>query len=948
MNRIMPLVAVRWALTLCLQYGAVASFASQPYPGLSPEAFPTTVLAGPSGQALLPQPDKAVDGEWFEPNPVPSIGLGYTGKLAYDSNGDRVILAHPESWALSLAGQVGWTRLAPMGTPPRVFLGHTVTYDPPGNRIILFGGEGPAGPTNEAWALELGARPEWTRVQALGVLPPARVFHAAVFDPLRRRILVFGGATYAYRYDLTGYAYFADVWSLSLEGPTSWSRLQVSGTSPPGRAWHSLTYDPERDRVLLFGGDATNHTDDVWALTLSGAPSWIELSPAGPGPTNRLEHTALYEPQQDRLIVFGGLFHNDAWALSLGAPVAWSRLTAAGTPPEDTGHQAVHDPARNRLIAFGGTRFWFPFETIHDRRATSNEVLALDLATSPVWHPLTLMPQVRIGHGMVYDPVRDRMLMFGGRNLKGIPSYDENLWALPLPDASRWTVMSSAGLRRERHGFVHDPLNDRLIGLGGMEVGGGCSRDVLLSHYPEPENWAIPLTGGEGFSPVPAGGLKEGHSAVYDPPRGRIVTFGGSEIQSLGCGPRDISLWTRVYSNSLRTLSLTGAPEWGEPDTGSRPRPREGHSAVFDSDRDRMIIFGGEGDEHPPFNEIWALCLAGEPVWSRLTPTGDAGPRRAFHTAFYDPVRDRMVVFGGTDGNAPVSNELWSFSFVDSKWTRLSPQGTPPAPRSGHAAAYDPVRDRAILFGGGGAYSRGSPGDRFSPYLNDTWVLEWGSPLVEVAIEIRPRSHRDRISTNSKGFLPVAILSTSDFSAADVDPATVRLNGVAVARRGNGTIHANVADVNSDQFPDLIVNFRIDELDVSSESSTFVLRARTRDGRFIRGSDQMAARIASNELGGAPDTSAPLAAMNLRLAWNPVRGSELAVIADFPEAGLAILDVFDLSGRRVASESVEVIESASRTISLRANRLLAPGVYFVRLTQGSRIEAIRAVVLSEP
>ena len=76
---------------------------------------------------------------------------------------------------------------------------------------------------------------------------------------------------------------------------------------------------------------------------------------------------------------------------------------------------------------------------------------------------------------------------------------------------------------------------------------------------------------------------------------------------------------------------------------------RSGHSAIYDPVRDRMVVFGGySGTGYTYFlNDVWVLSLAGMPAWTQLTPTGTPPSARYGHSAIYDPVRDRMVVFGG-------------------------------------------------------------------------------------------------------------------------------------------------------------------------------------------------------------------------------------------------------------------------------------------------------------
>ena len=127
-----------------------------------------------------------------------------------------------------------------------------------------------------------------------------RVCPVAVYDPVRDRLVVFGG------YDGTPCAR-NDVWVLSLSGKPVWQQLFPSGTLPSGRSQTTAIYDPARDRILIFGGvdSSVTHLNDVWALSLSGTPAWTDLATAGEPPSGRSLHTAVYDPNGDRMIVFG-------------------------------------------------------------------------------------------------------------------------------------------------------------------------------------------------------------------------------------------------------------------------------------------------------------------------------------------------------------------------------------------------------------------------------------------------------------------------------------------------------------------------------------------------------------------------------------------------------------------------------------------------------------------
>src|SRR5204862_494768 len=68
----------------------------------------------------------------------------------------------------------------------------------------------------------------------------------------------------------------------------------------------SGSFDPQRYRVLLFGGIDGSACNGVWALDLDPTPAWNLLSPSGTAPPPRSQHSAIYDPGRDAMIVFGG------------------------------------------------------------------------------------------------------------------------------------------------------------------------------------------------------------------------------------------------------------------------------------------------------------------------------------------------------------------------------------------------------------------------------------------------------------------------------------------------------------------------------------------------------------------------------------------------------------------------------------------------------------------
>ena len=157
----------------------------------------------------------------------------------------------------------------------------------------------------------LPATPAWTR---LPDGPEPRYFHAAAYDAVSNRMVVFGG--------LGNSGYRNDVWVLDNAnraggGPSAWSPTTPMGTPPGPRSvfYHYQLYDPATRRQLFFGGDDDTGAPaltDYWVLTeADGIPTptptaWIQLGPTGGPPPPRRLHSTVYDPLSNRLIVFGG------------------------------------------------------------------------------------------------------------------------------------------------------------------------------------------------------------------------------------------------------------------------------------------------------------------------------------------------------------------------------------------------------------------------------------------------------------------------------------------------------------------------------------------------------------------------------------------------------------------------------------------------------------------
>jgi hypothetical protein len=121
--------------------------------------------------------------------------------------------------------------------------------------------------------------------------------------------------------------------------------------------------------------------------------------------------------------------------------------------------------------------------------------------------------------------------------------------------------------------------------------------------------------------------------------------------------------------------------------------------------------------------------------------------------------------------------------------------------------------------------------------------------VVTVSVDLKPGSDTNPLNPSSNGVVPVAVLSSADFDATRIDPATVRfgLTGTEATPVHGG--HAE--DVNGDGTLDMVFDFRIGTLGIplASPGDSLVplkLTGNTLDGQAFEGED--VARITPNNI----------------------------------------------------------------------------------------------------
>ena len=288
--------------------------------------------------------------------------------------------------------------------------------------------------------------------------PGSHFWHDAVLDPARHEMIVYGGWPYGLRDTLA---------SLSLGPLGGWRRLEPEpGPAPRLRFGQSLVLDPEGDRLLLFGGQATDGTgdylDDLWSLTLADPPRWTRIAPVGPAPGGHRFHSAIWDAPRHRLVVFGGddgtKVYRDVWqATFTGDSATWTLLSP--DVGETFGYPLVE-------VVPGADEAWgITYPDLLWR-------IPLTGPMTPVAEPVGGLEPIIGFQVLGLDPRAGRWVGAPPNFFTASRTRLDSLWTMPIVGPHDWTVAATAGPApppRFLESTVFDPVTGRMIVHGGYD-----------------------------------------------------------------------------------------------------------------------------------------------------------------------------------------------------------------------------------------------------------------------------------------------------------------------------------------------------------------------------------------------------------------------------------------------------------------------------------------------
>lgn len=278
---------------------------------------------------------------------------------------------------------------------PGALTGPALTYDPAGQRVILFGGSSGTTVFGKTWVLGADG---WTEICTSGTAPLVADAGFA-YDRVRNRVVVIGGSADPTGTMVTAAAAYCDL------ATDQWMALPALAQP---RAFGYLVAD-DAGRLFVFGGIASSGDDLQDALRSDdGGMSWTPIA-SPPFPSGWNGAGAVFDPDHGRILVLQEDPANDLVQYYAGFFDALWELR------DDAWNEVCHECGlqRRAFAALG-----------HVRTADETYLIGGYAGSDPLdesgvfdqggWVKVSGDPPLRDSMGVAYDEARDRLVIYGG------------------------------------------------------------------------------------------------------------------------------------------------------------------------------------------------------------------------------------------------------------------------------------------------------------------------------------------------------------------------------------------------------------------------------------------------------------------------------------------------------------------------------------------------------
>lgn len=559
--------------------------------------------------------------------------------------------------------------------------------------------------------------------------PSARTYPRMAFDAKTGQTILFGGES---AFDTgTQLAYDSDetwVW-----GGGYWTQI-FPANNPGGRSAHGMVYDSTRQRIVLFGGRRQKQTPDGELTVLNDTwvwenGNWREIVTPN-APTGRHLFGMTYDPIRDRVIVYGGSLLIPETGLFIAANDTWefdgTNWVEVTTEPKVAVPLLAYDAARNKTILVG----------VVDNLASA--MYEYDPAAK-AWKKVETdkLPTCVNDSTMTYRPSTGTIILNGGVCSVETSQLDQT-WEW---DGATWTEIKHPGFSRSTaQAIAYDSLRDNAITFGGF-LAFQSSPNSFTSLFQD-DKWRLafatvrpvprslaPFTTDTSTNTIWLfGGLNEFGSSYFAEMWG--YRNGQWFSNNHGTLPSDCPSPLMVFDanrnkivlncGGLTTLEFDEPTGWKLLSPQHNPPSRRFASMVYDETLKKTVLFGGfDGANYR--NDTWTFDGTD---WVEVK--NNRPPNRGMMAMWYDPLQQKTIISGGLGrGNLNERitryTDMWSFN--GSGWTKLNVTNTP-GERFGAQIGVDRKSGKAYLFGGLKAVIIDEDGDRRRQFFDaETW--EW-------------------------------------------------------------------------------------------------------------------------------------------------------------------------------------------------------------------------------
>jgi hypothetical protein len=292
-------------------------------------------------------------------------------------------------------------------------------------------------------------------------------------------------------------------------------------------------------------------------------------------------------------------------------------------------------------------------------------------------------PAPRIGAPFFYDPAAGRTILMSGFSCDMSWSYEtmhySDVWTFNAQEES-WAFLGEADISRATT-FGYDAESARLVfvTMKPMETwaydpASGELENMAADDMPPEVDFRLYLFG----APM-----------AYDSESDRLILYGGAESP----GKTFDGTWAYDYNSNTWTNMR---PESGPP-------PRAFHQLVYDSESDRVVLWGGypnlEND-----TRVWSYDHNSN-TWEAHENNGGPGDHYERFGMIYHPPSDRIFLHSGFQEEYGERKETfldpatWTYDLNSNTWLQIQTE-TDPGRRMWYSMAYDEAADKVIFFGG--------------------------------------------------------------------------------------------------------------------------------------------------------------------------------------------------------------------------------------------------------